>query len=97
LIFGGLCVFWLVSISKLDPKEGLRVRQKQLEEQRRQRDREAKGDQPHAKVFLDYWVAVVRLGDLDEAYRRTSAAYQARTSRDQFEQFVQNNPDLKVE
>jgi hypothetical protein len=95
LFCGGGCVYWLVTISKLDPKEGLRVRQMQLEEQWRQRDREAKGDQNHAKVFLDYWVALLQLGDLDEAYRRTSTAYQARMSREQFEQFVQWHADLK--
>ena len=70
--------------------------QRQAEERRKQQEAAATSDQQRAKAFLDYWVTEIRLDNLDEAYRLTTTAYQARTSRQQFDRFVQENSDLKT-
>jgi hypothetical protein len=69
---------------------------KQAEAQWKQQDAAARSDQEHAKALLDYWLALVRFNHLDEAYQRTSAAFQARLTRDAFERFIQQNADLKT-
>jgi hypothetical protein len=70
--------------------------QRQAEERRRQQDAAASSDQHHAKAFLEYWLAELRLERLDEAYRLTTTAYQARTSRQEFERFLRQNSDLQT-
>jgi hypothetical protein len=70
--------------------------ERRAEAEWKRQDAAATSDQQHAKAFLDYWVTLVRLNNLDAAYKLTTAAYQARTSRAQFDQFVQKEVDLRT-
>ncbi len=92
LICTGACGFWLYTLSKLDPAEGARVRQLELEQRWKQQEKAATSDLFRAKAFCDYWQLEVQRGNFDEAYRRMSSAYQA-----QFERFMLTHADLKTE
>jgi hypothetical protein len=52
-------------------------------------------DQYRARAFLEYWLLLLDMKNLDEPYRLTSKAFQARISRQQFEDFLKARPYLK--
>jgi hypothetical protein len=77
-------------------KQWKQEQQRQAEETWKQQVAAASSDQHRAKAFLDYWLALVRLDNLDEAYQRTTGAFRGRTSRAEFDRLIQENSDLKT-
>ena len=87
-------LIWLVSLNVTPEKWDQRVKQ-QAEERWKQEERQATSDQNRARAFLEYWLLVLEMKNVDEPYRVTSKAFQARMSRQQFEDFLKARPYLK--
>jgi hypothetical protein len=96
LCCGGVVALWVFRVG--GGPEGWR--QAQAEQARaawKQQEAAATSEQQKAKALVDYWVALVRIGELDEAYRQTTPAFRSRMTRADFEEFVQSNRDLKTD
>jgi hypothetical protein len=91
--FGGW-LLWLASLGVTPEKWDQRVRE-QAEERWKQEERQATSDQYRARAFIEYWLLLLDMKNLDEPYRLTSKAFQARMSRQQFEDFIKARPYLK--
>ncbi len=68
---------------------------KMREEQARQQAEAAKTDRGQASQFAGSFLKQIRDNDLDGAYRETTADYQKRVPRKDFELFVLKSPGLK--
>jgi hypothetical protein len=98
LVVGGCCVgAWIVMLVAFNPTpEQWDQRVKEQAAQRWQvEEQQATSDQYRARAFLEYWLLLLEMKNLDEPYRLTTEAFQVRMSREQFEKFIQARPYLK--
>ncbi len=71
------------------------ARQRQFEEETRKRQEALPtSDRAKAQSFVRSWVKQVHEKRLDDAYALTSAAYQRRVSRQEFDRFAARNPNI---
>ena len=90
----GLWVFWLASLNVTPEQRDQRVKD-QAHQRWKQEEQEATSDQYRARAFLEYWLLLLEMNNLDEPYKLTTKAFQTRNSRQQFEEFVKTRPYLK--
>jgi hypothetical protein len=67
----------------------------QAEARFKQQDQAANCDLEHAKAFVEYWLELLHMKDLDEPYRLTSKGFQTRVPRQQFGAVLDATPLLK--
>jgi hypothetical protein len=91
----GIWVVWLASLNVTPEKWNQRVKE-QAEERWKIEEQQATSDQYRAKAFLEYWLLLLEMKNLDEPYRLASKAFQERLSRQQFDDFIKDRPHLRA-
>lgn len=97
LVCGCGCGAWLLFLAANNPTP--EQRDQRIKDEATQRwkaeDQQATSDQFRARAFLDFWLLLLEMKNLDEPYRLTSKAFQSRTTRQQFDEMLQARPYLK--
>jgi hypothetical protein len=100
-VFGGLCLLCCGGLTALyflqpgGPGGAAAAQAEQARAEWKKQEAAATSEQQKAKAFVHYWLALVRLDQLDEAYRRTTTAFQSRMTRADFDRFIQQNRELR--
>lgn len=90
---------WIVMLAINNPTAEQRDQRikEQADERWKVESKQATSDQYQARAFVDYWLLLLDMKNLDEPYRLTSKAFQANMPRQQFDDFIRNRPHLKRE
>jgi hypothetical protein len=98
LVCGGLAAFFFYTVfrtAKDMQQQMVQQLDKMQQEQSKREAEEAKTDRGQASKFAESFLKEIRDGQLDAAYQATTADYQKRVPRKDFELLVLKSPGLK--